>query len=162
MTIEIARAADLVDLRAFDVLLVARERPDAILAESVASGGCLIARDRRALAGYLTWDRGFFNRPFVRLLVVAATHRRRGVGRALVAAAERAAAPFGELFISTETINGPMRALLGAAGYVPSGAIEHINEPGNAELLFYKRLVDDTRVGRLPRSDSLEAEHARS
>lgn len=127
-------------MRAIDVLLVPRERQDAILANSVADGGCLVARDGGAIAGYLTWDRGFFYRPFVRLLVVAPSHRRRGLGRALVIAAEREAEAFGELFISTEEINAPMRALLLAAGYVASGTVEHINVPGNAELIFYKRL----------------------
>lgn len=141
-TMGIASARDLAALRAIDVLLVSRERQDAILAESVAAGGCIVARDGAELAGYLTWDLGFFNRPFVRLLVVVSAYRRRGIGRALVADAERAAVAHGELFISTETINAPMRALLLAEGYEPSGSIDHINGPGNAELIFYKRLVD--------------------
>ena len=140
MTIERARTADLGALSAIDVLVVSRDRQDAILAESVAADGCLVARDGDALAGYLTWDRGFFHRPFVRLLVVSHAHRRKGVGRDLVRAAEREAGTFGELFISTEEVNAPMRALLRAAGYEPSGSVEHINAPGNAELIFYKRL----------------------
>lgn len=59
----------------------------------------------------------------------------------MLAAVEREATPLGELFISTEEINAPMRALLGASGYVASGAIDRINEPGNAELIFHKRLI---------------------
>lgn len=142
VTIEPATPGDLSALRAIDVLLVSRERQDAILEASVAAGGCLVARDGAAAAGYLTWDRGFFDRPFVRLLVIARTHRRRGIGRALVRAAEAAARAHGELFISTETINSPMRALVLAEGYAPSGAVDHINAPENPELFFYKRLLD--------------------
>ena len=127
-------------LVAIDVLLVARERQDEILRESVANRGCLVAREAAAIAGFLTLDRGFFGRPFVRLLVVAPAYRRRGAGRALVAAAERTFAGDGELFISTEHVNAPMQALLGAMAYLPSGSIENINPPGNPELVFHKRL----------------------
>ncbi len=123
------------------MLLVARERQRSIVYESVAAGGCLVARDGGKIAGFLTWDRGFFGRPFVRLLVIAPARRRRGLGRALVAAAEREAARYGELFVSTEQINAPMRALLAQLGYAPSGSIDNINAPGNRELVYHKRLA---------------------
>jgi len=119
---------------------VRRDRQLAIVRESVAAGTCFVAAASGAIAGFVTWDRGFFNRPFVRLLAVAAAHRRRGLARALLERVERAALPDGELFVSTEEINGPMRSLLSAAGYEPSGSIDRINEPGNAELVYYKRL----------------------
>ncbi len=34
-----------------------------------------------------------------------------------------------------------MQALLARAGYKSSGSIENLNAPGNAELVYYKRLV---------------------
>jgi GNAT superfamily N-acetyltransferase len=143
ISFERARARDLPELLALDVPLVARPRQEQIVRESVAAGGCLVARAAGAIGGYLTWDVGFFQRPFVRLLAVAQACRRRGFGAALLASAERELLARGstELFVSTETINVPMRTLLLHAAYVSSGSIDHINEPGNAELVFYKRLA---------------------
>lgn len=144
-----ATPADIEELLAVDVLLVTRERQDAIVRESVASGGCLIARAGDGLAAFVTWDFGFFNRPFVRLLVVGRSYRRQGLGCELLQAVERAAAPNGEIFVSTEQINAPMRALLASLRYIPSGSIENINGPGNAELVYYKRL-DSARASSIP------------
>lgn len=141
VTIDSAGARDLAALLAIDVALTDRERQDEILRTSVGQGGCFVARDGAIVAGFLTWDLGFFHRPFVRLLVVADAYRRRGLARALLGAAEGAASSRGELFVSTEAINAPMQALLARAGYKPSGSIDNLNAPGNAELLYYKRLV---------------------
>ncbi len=135
-----ARVSDLEELIEIDIALTVRERQNEILRTSVAADGCIVARYGEHLVGFVTWDLGFFNRPFVRLLVVVASHRRRGLASALLRAVERAASAFGELFVSTETINTPMQALLATHGYEPSGKIDNVNAPGNAELVFYKRL----------------------
>jgi GNAT superfamily N-acetyltransferase len=140
MTVRAAVAADLAALQALGVAIIDAARQDAILAQSVAAGGCLVATHGAGYAGFATWDRGFFNRPFVRLLAVAPAFRRRGVARALLRAVEAAARPAGELFVSTEQINVPMQNLLSSLGYEPSGSIDHLNAPGNLELVFYKRL----------------------
>ncbi len=139
-TIERATPDDVAAIGDFDVLLTGRDRQREIVRESVAAGTCLVARAGGALAGFVTWDRGFFGRPFVRLLVVARAQRRRGLGRALIAATECEAARYGELFVSTEHSNTPMQTLLAALDYIPSGSIDNINAPGNLELVYYKRL----------------------
>jgi GNAT superfamily N-acetyltransferase len=133
---------DLAALLRIDVSLVARERQDAIVRESVATGRCLGAWVGAALAGYVTWDRGFFDRPFVRLLAIDAPFRRRGLGAALVAAVEADVRErsLDELFISTEFVNAPMQALLERAGYTRSGSIDNINVAGNPELVYHKRV----------------------
>jgi len=41
---------------------------------------------------------------------------------------------------STEERNAPMQAMLARRGYRPSGSIDNVNEPGNLELIYYKRL----------------------
>jgi GNAT superfamily N-acetyltransferase len=138
--IDAARTADLAALLASRVLLTSSARQATIVRDAVANEGCFVARDGSSVAGFVTWDRGFFDRPFVRLLVVEPQYRRRRVGCALIGAVERAARLHGELFISTEAINAPMQALLARLEYLPSGSIDHINEPGNAELVYYKRL----------------------
>ena len=142
MVIAPALSSDLEELIEVDIALTVRERQNEILRASVAADGCLVARDGERLVGFITWDLGFFNRPFVRLLVVVESHRRRGLGSRLLLAVERAAAAYAELFVSTETTNAPMGALLAELGYAPSGSIENINAPGNAELIFYKHLAE--------------------
>ena len=138
--IETAGLADLAALLASRVLLTGAERQAAIVRKAVAGGGCLVARAAFELAGFAVWDRDFFDRPFLRLLVVEPAYRRRGVGAALVRAVESATRAAGELFASTEAINAPMQALLAKLGYAASGSIDNVNEPGNAELVYNKRL----------------------
>lgn len=140
LEIATAQPGDLTALLATHVLLTSSARQSAIVRDAVANAGCLVARDGARLAGFVAWDRGFFDRPFVRLLVVEPADRRRGTGVSLVRAVERAVARDRELFISTEATNAPMRALLAKLGYLASGFVENVNEPGNAELIFHKRL----------------------
>ncbi len=122
------------------MLLTSETRQAAIVRGAIASGGGLVAREGCVVAGFITWDRGFFDRPFVRLLVVEPSFRARGIGCALIRAVENAARPEGELFISTEALNAPMQALLAKLAYAPSGSIDNLNGPGNAELVYHKRL----------------------
>ena len=137
-----ALSSDLEELIGVEIALTVRERQNEILRASVAADGCIVARDGERLVGFVTWDLGFFNRPFVRLLIVIDSYRRRGLGNRLLLAVERAAAAYAELFVSTEAINTPMQTLLAARGYASSGSIDNINAPGNAELVFYKRLAE--------------------
>jgi GNAT superfamily N-acetyltransferase len=140
VTVRRATAADSLAIRSLEVRITGADRQNTIIAESIAAGGCLVACDGSAYAGFATWDRGFFDRPFVRLLGVAPGFRRRGIARALLIAIEDAARSSGELFISTEQINVAMQSLLASLAYVPSGALDFVNEPGNLELVYWKRL----------------------
>jgi GNAT superfamily N-acetyltransferase len=121
------------------VWLMSEQRQADAVREAHEAGTCFVAREENRVVGFITWQPVFFGRPFVPLVVVAASHRRRGVAGALIQAVERDVKG-GELFVSTETINLPMRALLAGRGYAPSGSVDNINAPGNAELIFYKRL----------------------
>lgn len=142
--IDVAFAGDVEALIALDVPLTSEAYQAAVVRESVAAGRCYVARSSRRAVAYVTWDLAFFNRPFVRLLAVGRQHRRLGLGAALIARVEEAAAAYGELFVSTEQINAPMRALLASRGYAPSGSVDNVNAPGNPELFFHKRLDGGT------------------
>jgi GNAT superfamily N-acetyltransferase len=125
-----------------DVWLTSRGRQEQIVRESIAAGTCYVARTEDAdVAGFVTWNRSFFNRPFVWLLVVKSSHRRRGIGQMLLKAVEANCGA--DLFVSTEKINAAMQALLGRNDYHFCGQLEFINPRGNPELFYYKRLDGD-------------------
>lgn len=88
------------------------------------------------VAGHALLSRNFFDRDFLELLFVTEASRRIGVGASLLAAGERVATG-GRFFTSTKESNAPMRALLKAQGYAPSGRIENL-DPGDPELVFVK------------------------
>lgn len=77
------------------------------------------------------------------LVVVAAEHRRRGHGRALLAAFERAASQRGAHVVHLEVSaqNSSALALYEAAGYERVGRRPRYYEDGADALLFTKRLV---------------------
>lgn len=74
----------------------------------------LVAEAGRAVAGFVHAEGGF-----VHALHIAAAARRRGVGRALMAAAETAARAAGEtrMRLETDTFNAASQGLYAALGY---------------------------------------------
>jgi GNAT superfamily N-acetyltransferase len=105
--------------------------------DALRSDACWIATQDEAVLGYAI--RGeFFDHDFLQLLYVAAAHRRRGVGRALVDALERARRS-DCLFTSTNTSNAAMRELLVRRGYIASGVVHNLT-PDDPELIFMKRI----------------------
>jgi ribosomal protein S18 acetylase RimI-like enzyme len=128
-----ATPADLPALIALDTIAADHpERREAIVSW-IADGVCLVAEHEGRVVGYAVLTHGFFHRPFVEMLMVAATARRAGIGQALLLhCAETAGA---ELWTSTNQSNAPMRALLARCGFVESGTIENL-DPGDPELIF--------------------------
>ncbi len=93
--------------------------------------------------GFALLHRRFFGHPFLELLVVAASHRRHGIGSDLVRHLLRLAGGSG-LFTSTNQSNAPMRALLSKLGFEESGIIHNL-DPGDPELVYFKRLTQEQR-----------------
>ena len=106
------------------------------LQAAIAAGECIVAAQGRILLGYVVLNHAFYRNGFVPLLYVNAESRRRGVGMALLRAAE-ARCRTEKLFTSTNESNHPMRALLKAAGYQPSGVIKNL-DPGDPELVYVR------------------------
>lgn len=79
--------------------------------------------------------RHFYGRDFIELLVVAADHRRQGLGRELMRTAV-AAATSTAVFTSTNESNAPMRALLESEGWSISGKLNGLDD-GDPELVYY-------------------------
>jgi GNAT superfamily N-acetyltransferase len=78
----------------------------------------------------------FFGFDFLELLFVAASHRRQGIGSALVEAWEERAQS-AKLFTSTNSSNVAMQRMCERMGYMRSGVIENLDE-GDPELVFFK------------------------
>jgi GNAT superfamily N-acetyltransferase len=93
--------------------------------------------------GYVLVSGHFFSKPFVDLLVVSESHRRRGIGSALMSRCE-AAHTNDRMFTSTNESNAPMRALLAKIGFEESGVIDNL-DPGDPELVFVKVRPDGQR-----------------
>lgn len=89
--------------------------------------------------GYIIADDGFFDRPFVRLLIVHPEHRRRGIASALMRAAELDCRG-DKIFTSTNESNLAMRRLCERLGYAPSGRIDNLDK-ADPELVYMKRLT---------------------
>jgi GNAT superfamily N-acetyltransferase len=122
-------------------VLALDDRPDreTEVSEAVVSGRCSVAWMGDETVGFGV--RGtFFGHDFLELLVVAAEHRRQGVGAALVEAFV-ARSPGARVFTSTNASNAPMRALCERLGFVEAGRIDHLDE-GDPEVV-YVRLADD-------------------
>jgi hypothetical protein len=92
------------------------------------------ALDNGEMVGFAVVTRNFYNFPFVDLVVVAEAARRNGAGLALRA---HCAAAHERIFTSTNESNGPMRALLAKAGWLPAGVVHYL-DPGDPELIFVK------------------------
>jgi len=88
--------------------------------------------------GYALLHNRFFSYPFIELVYVASSSRRRGIGSSLIEEIQRQAlGP--KLFTSTNQSNAPMRAVLGRLGFEECGIIQNL-DPGDPELVFFKRL----------------------
>ncbi|HEY2706722.1 MAG TPA: GNAT family N-acetyltransferase [Caulobacteraceae bacterium] len=86
--------------------------------------------------GFAIVTRHFFGFPFVDLLEVADSGRRRGIGLTLMARCE-AVHTADRIFTSTNESNDPMRRLLAKAAWKVSGMIEDL-DPGDPELIYVK------------------------
>ena len=110
------------------------ERGTAI-ADWTAAGQCYVARLDGYPVGYVALTDGFFHAPFIEMLMVAESARRRGIAGALVRHCI-ALVPEGEkLWTSTNQSNAPMCAMLPRLGFVTAGRVDHLDE-GDPELVY--------------------------
>ena len=141
LTIRLATAADLDGIIGLDSNLPHGSPRAEALRGWVAAGSAYVALEDDGPRGYAVMTRHFFDRAFVELLMVGAAFRRRGIAAAMMRHLETVS-PTAILWTSTNESNAPMRALLAAGEYIPSGAVEGLDE-GDPELFFRKRVRPD-------------------
>ena len=139
MSVEVRAAGsdDIAGLIAADPFAQINAGRRAQIAEWVEAGHCFLAERDGRLVGYSVLTREFFDSFFIKLVAVAETDRRTGVGTAMI---EQMISliPLGEkLWTSTNQSNAPMRALLPRLGFVPSGQIDNLDD-GDPELVFVR------------------------
>ena len=101
----------------------------------VESGQCFVAEREGELLGFAVLNRAFFHSFFIELLMVSETHRRSGLGTALIQHLIGILPPGEKLWTSTNKSNADMQTLLHRLGFIPSGQIDNLDE-GDPELVF--------------------------
>jgi GNAT superfamily N-acetyltransferase len=79
------------------------------------------------------WNREFFEKPFIWLVIVKESHRRHGIGSKLLEVVESGCAG-NRLYTSTNRSNATMAALLSRRGYRVVGEIDL--DPGDPEVFY--------------------------
>ncbi len=141
MRVREGTSSDLQGLIEIDDRVAADPRRAGRLAAHLAHDACLVAEERGRVIAFVFWNRSFFDCGFVALIVVAAPHRRCGVGLRLLHEVEARCAR-ARLFTSTNASNSAAQALFGRAGFVPSGIVENLDR-GDPELVFFKAVAHD-------------------
>lgn len=134
MHIRSAMLNDLHPLCAINTAGNSAKRRDEIAAW-IDAACCYIVEIDDQIAAYGVLNYHFFGCAFVELVMVTPSYRRLGMGLALVGHFQ-AMCRREKLFTSTNLSNRPMQALLGKAGFMPSGQIDNL-DGGDPELIFY-------------------------
>ncbi len=118
------------------------------IARAVSKGCCTVYQTEHGIAGYTVLEYTFFELGFVSLLYVQASHRRRGIGAALMRNLE-ARCTTCKLFTSTNLSNLPMQRLLSRLGYVLAGVVHHLDE-NDPEVFYVRYLSSDATTDTAP------------
>lgn len=139
LSVDLATLEDTAAICALDRQILGSDGRGGEIERAIDSGTCFVARIGGARAGYAIHDRSLFGRPFLALLVVDSTMRRRGVGTALVRHLE-AVVDGDRLFTSTNRSNAAMRRLCERLGFIESGRIDNLDSD-DPEVIYVKWLL---------------------
>lgn len=110
-------------------------------------GELLVCVEHDAVVGYVSFSSSlFYHRPFVALLFVRESHRRRGIGRQLI---ERVLAHYEgvDVWISTEEANQPASQLFERIGFERMGTIRGLDHEHSVEAFFVHRATQASKQG---------------
>ena len=138
MLIRAAVADDIPALVALDSIASHDARRREAIADWVARSECHVAiGDDGSPAGYVALTRSFFRSPFIEMLQVKSSERRRGFGQALIEFCIAEVPVDAKLWTSTNQSNMPTQALLPQLGFIRCGMFEHL-DPGDPELIYVR------------------------
>ncbi|WP_406903064.1 GNAT family N-acetyltransferase [Serratia marcescens] len=135
MCVRLATKTDAAALIALDSVAEGEPQRAAQIRTWCAQSVCYLAEERGVVMGYAVLHYHFFGCGFVEMLMVGERYRRRGVGKALIAAL-KSHCRHPKLFTSTNRSNLPMQRLLLNAGFVASGQIDNLDD-GDPEQVFF-------------------------
>ncbi len=101
----------------------------------------LARRGEEPLGFILLHPTGMVGQPYVALVAVAAEARGGGMGKRLLAFAEKRYPGAQHIFLCVTNINHGARRLYERVGYRKVGEIPDFSGPGLSELIMYKRLA---------------------
>jgi ribosomal-protein-alanine N-acetyltransferase len=102
----------------------------------------LVARRGGAPVGFARLHpRGMAGSPYVASIAVTGTERSKGIGAALLSAAEKRFAGARWIFLCVSSFNSRARALYERVGYRPVGELPDYVVDGFSEILMVKRLA---------------------
>lgn len=130
MSIRLAVPADALAINEFDVFGGSREM-------EIERKEIWVSESAGKIAGYLTFNRSFYGKPFIQFLMVRMDFRRQGIAEKLIFHIESHCGAC-KLFISTESDNLQMLKLLEKNNYKIAGFINEIQDA--AEIVFCKTL----------------------
>ncbi|MBI2754314.1 MAG: GNAT family N-acetyltransferase [Betaproteobacteria bacterium] len=136
-TVRTGLASDLHVLVELDEYAQSHPERAASISAGVSNGECILAEAEGEVAGFVILNYSFFGFGFIPLIVVAASHRRRGVGLRLLSEAQLRCTSR-KLFTSANGSNRAARALFARAGFVRSGIVENLDQD-DPEIIFIKR-----------------------
>jgi ribosomal protein S18 acetylase RimI-like enzyme len=110
-----------------------------MFAATTARANTRLARMDGEVVGFTVSVSGFLGGDYLRLLVVDARHRGRGVGRELMAHLEAEVfARAKNLYLCVSDFNTPARTFYHRLGYEEVGAVQDLLVAGSAEILMRK------------------------
>ncbi|OCP01797.1 MULTISPECIES: GNAT family N-acetyltransferase [unclassified Ensifer] len=135
MRIRLAASNDHAALSAIDTVAATDPKRSEEIAGWIEAGCCHLAEVDGAVAAYGVLTHHFFGHAFIEMLMVSASHRRRGLGAALIEHFQSLSSG-SKLFSSTNMSNRPMQELLIQTGFKPSGYIDNLDE-NDPEIVFF-------------------------
>ena len=138
MRLRVATGADADAILALDRVVAPDGARAGCVREEIEARACHVALVDERVVAYAVLNYRFYGNGWIEMLRVDPRFRRRGIGASLVRHLVGVCRT-PKLFTSTNRSNAPMRRLLEALGFVPSGTIDNLDE-GDPERVYFRRL----------------------
>ncbi|MBB6452375.1 GNAT superfamily N-acetyltransferase [Salirhabdus euzebyi] len=138
IAVQYATKVDLVDLVEVDKETIGNDSRKAYIEDAIKEKRCLVAKRHNVSVGYLIFHMHFFDYPFISLVMVRRTERKKGYAKALMEYVEQLFS-VEKIFSSTNQSNRKMQDVFQRVGYERSGVIDNLDE-ADPELIYVKFL----------------------